>query len=431
MSSVSETIWWHVYPIGFLGAEKHALPLDAGTHSRLRNFEPWLKYLVELGCNGLLLAPIFASSTHGYDTVDHFVIDSRLGTNDDFLWFVETCRSLGVKLCLDGVFNHVGRNFGPFLDVKTHRQSSRFASWFHIDWHNTDNEDGFSYKNFEGHHALVTLNHNNPEVSQYVGDVMLHWLRMGIAGWRLDAAYAVPRPFWQTVIPRVQAEFPESWFLAEVIHGDYGQFVRETGVTSITQYELWKAIWSSLNDRNFFELQHAVKRNKAHLAVFAPNVFLGNHDVTRIASQLKTPPHVHLAICLLLTLPGVPSIYAGDEQGFKAVKEHRPGGDDAIRPAFSSTPDQLPEEGWPLFSRYQNLIRFRRNNPWLVRADINILHTANTFFVYEVYGDSGKIVVALNCSDQQQNVKEHFVSGGQLIEGQYSVEPQGYSIWSW
>jgi cyclomaltodextrinase len=431
MAVVSETIWWHVYPLGFLGSEKLALPLGATPQSRLRNLEPWLKYLVELGCNGLLLAPIFASGSHGYDTIDHFAIDSRLGTNDDFLWLVDACRSMGVKVCLDGVFNHVGRNFGPFLDVKAHRQSSRYASWFHIDWHNCHNEDGFSYKNFEGHSSLVTLNHSNHEVSQYVVDVMLHWLRAGISGWRLDAAYAVPRAFWQTVIPRVQQEFPDTWFLAEVIHGDYGEFVRESGVTSVTQYELWKAIYSSLNDKNFFELQHAIKRNEPHLAVFAPNTFLGNHDVSRIATQLKNPRHLDLAICILFTLPGVPSIYAGDEQGFRAVKENRPGGDDAIRPTFPASADGLPEDGWRVFSRYQELARFRRSNSWLAQAKNRVLHTANTFFVYELSGDNRKMVVALNCSDQNQFVNDEFISGAHPVAGQQSVEPQSYAIWTW
>ena len=397
-------IWWHIYPIGFLGAEKNALAASSAVIPRLTGLEPWLQYLLELGCNGLLLAPIFASSTHGYDTIDHFNIDHRLGTNDDFLWLAERCKTLGIKLVLDGVFNHVGRQFGPFQDVLAHKQHSQYASWFHIDWHNNQNEDGFSYKNFEGHRQLVTINHYNQAVVRYVVDVLKHWLRLGANGWRLDAAYALPQQFLSDVIPQVKEEFPEAWFLAEVIHGDYANMAKQTHVDSVTQYELWKAIWSSLNDHNFFELKHALDRHNQFSATFMPNVFLGNHDVTRIATQLKDSRHLDLAMTLLLTLPGIPSIYAGDEQGFTGRKENRPGGDDEIRPAFPSDPSGFAQDGWTRFAKYQAMVRFRKNHAWIAGAHVSIQTFNNTFLVYRVEKEGRNITVILNCGDNSVRV---------------------------
>jgi hypothetical protein len=138
-------------------------------------------------------------------------------------------------------------------------------------------------------------------------------------------------------LPTVRTRHPDAYVFGEVIHGDYAGFVRDTGVDSVTQYELWKAIWSALNDRNLFELAWALERHNAMLDSFVPQTFIGNHDVTRIASQLLDERHLAHALVILMTCGGLPSIYAGDEQGFRGVKEHRAGGDGAIRPAFPAS----------------------------------------------------------------------------------------------
>jgi glycosidase len=432
-SWIEETAWWHIYPLGFLGAEKHALVADSQSIPRIRNLEPWLKYLLELGCNGLLLAPIFSSATHGYDTTDFFKIDPRLGNEEDFQWLIDTCKSFGIKIVLDGVFNHVGRQFGPFEDVKYHKQGSRYAHWFHIDWNNGYNEDGFSYKNFEGHHQLVTLNHDNPEVADYVTQVMTHWLSKGIHGWRLDAAYAVPQHFWKKTLPRVMSQFPDAWLLGEVIHGDYANIANQTSLHSITQYELWKAIWSALNDRNFFELSHALNRHNQFLSTLLPNVFLGNHDVTRIATQLKEPKHLDLALCILMTIPGIPSIYAGDEQAFRGRKEHRPGGDDEIRQAFPDDPSGFQPEGWTTFTNYQTMIRFRRGNAWICNARVKVLTLSNMLLIYEVSAHDRKVVVALNCGDAPAQITEQAILSRRSIFGNvvnHSIEGHSAVVWA-
>ncbi len=267
-------IWWQLHPISFTGAAPTVEPRTAPA-PRLGRIEAWLDYLIELGCNGLALGPVFASESHGYDTVDHYRIDPRLGTNDDFDQLVAQCRERGVRLLLDGVFNHVGRGFPAFRDVLAHGRSSPHASWFKLDFDASgpdgpEGADGFGYTDFEGSRNLVELNHAEPAVQDYVAGVMRHWLDRGASGWRLDAAYAVPLTFWRTVTDRVRAGHPDAWLVGEVIHGDYVPAVREGGLDSVTQYELWKAIWSSLNDRNFFELAHALGRRNEFAAAFLP-----------------------------------------------------------------------------------------------------------------------------------------------------------------
>ncbi len=386
-------IWWHVYPLGFAGAERQAPPPGTPPVNRLARLERWLGHLVSLGCNGLALGPVFASETHGYDTVDHFRVDPRLGEESDLRHLIDEASARGVRVLLDGVFNHVGRSFPAFADVAARGDRSPYASWF-------GREPGGGYRTFEGHHRLVAFDHDEPAVADYVTEVMTYWLERGVAGWRLDAAYAVPRPFWRTVTDRVRARFPDAWLVGEVIHGDYSSYVTAGGLDSVTQYELWKAIWSSLNDRNFFELAWALKRHETLLETFAPQTFVGNHDVTRLASRLADERHLAHALVILCTVGGIPSVYAGDERAFRGVKEEREGGDDAIRPVFPGDPSLLPPDGLAHQRLHQLLIGLRRRHPWLVRARVSVATLTNTALSYTA-GDGGdRLAVALNIADE-------------------------------
>jgi cyclomaltodextrinase len=378
---VGHVIWWHVFPLGFVGAEPEAGPSTEVTH-RLGRLEPWLDHLIGLGCNGLALGPVFASGTHGYDTADYLRIDPRLGDDDDFAALVAACRQRGIRVLLDGVFNHAGREFPP---VRAALDGTGPREW--VRW-----SGEYPYL-FEGHDRLITLDHSAAVVRDFVVEVMCHWLERGADGWRLDAAYAVDPEFWAAVLPRVRERFPDAWFVGEMIHGDYGDYVKRSGLDAVTQYELWKAIWSALNDRNLFELAWALDRHRAWTADFLPLTFLGNHDVTRIASQVTDSRHLGHAVALLFFLPGVPSVYYGDEFGLRAVKEDRPGGDDAIRPPMPATPDDGGEE-------YQRLIGIRRRNPWLTGARISTAGLTNETLAVIAEGPDGqRMSLLLNLAD--------------------------------
>jgi len=300
-----------------------------------------------------------------------------------------------VHVLLDGVFNHVGRSFPAVTDVLAHGEQSSFASWVR-----RDATGGLA--TFEGHDRLVALNHDTPAVVDHVAEVMTYWLDRGVSGWRLDAAYAVPIPFWAAVTERVRVRHPHAWLVGEVIHGDYAAYVTGGGLDAVTQYELWKAVWSSLNDANLFELAWALDRHNALLDTCAPLTFLGNHDVTRIASRLEDSAHLQVALVLLLTLGGVPTVYAGDEQALRGIKQDRPGGDDAVRPAFPDTPAGLDPEGWDHYRLHQHLIGLRRRHPWLVRARSTVASLTNTAVAYTTApaDGPGRLAVGLNLAGQ-------------------------------
>jgi cyclomaltodextrinase / maltogenic alpha-amylase / neopullulanase len=384
----------------------------------------WLDYAVNLGASGILLGPIFASSTHGYDTTDHFQIDKRLGDIVDFDAFIDAAHRRGLRVVLDGVFNHVGRECPVFQRAIAGGPRSPEAAWFRLTWR-ADAALGEEpdYATFEGHRQLVVLNHDEPTVADYVTRVMTHWLDRGADGWRLDAAYAVPRSFWKRVLPAVRARHPDAYIFGEVIHGDYAGFVRESGVDGVTQYELWKAIWSALNDRNFFELAWTMDRHNALLETFVPQTFIGNHDVTRIASQLLDERHLAHALVILMTCGGVPSIYAGDEQAFRGIKEHRAGGDDAIRPAFPASPADLAPFGWPAYRLHQDLIGLRRRHPWLHRARSRVVTLNNADVTFEAFGEGNRLWVALNLADTA--VVRAIPADVDRLAGEFAVQRKG------
>ncbi|WP_426503256.1 alpha-amylase family protein [Dactylosporangium sp. McL0621] len=401
-------MWWQLYPLGFTGAPVRPGGTGAaeGVVHRLGRIEGWLDHVVSLGLNGIALGPIFASQTHGYDTVDHFRIDPRLGDDADFDRLVAAAHARGVRVLLDGVFNHVGRAHPPL------------------------GPDMLRDAVFEGHDSLVVLNHDEPAVADLVVRVMRHWLDRGADGWRLDAAYAVPPRFWAAVLPRVRERHPEAWFAGEVIHGDYAGIARESTMDSVTQYELWQGIWHGIADRNLFELAHALKRHNDLLAGFVPATFVGNHDVTRIASAVGADfvPH---ALAVLFTVAGVPSVYAGDEYGWTGVKEQRLGGDDAVRPEF---PEHPPAENETL-RRHRELIAVRRRHPWVVRAHTDVVHLDNRQAVLRTATGAGALIAALNLADDPAAVPaagaDALAAGTGTLDGaQVRLPARGWAVLS-
>jgi cyclomaltodextrinase len=411
---VEHAIWWQVHPLGFVGPETESAGVEV-TH-RLGRIVDWLDYALEIGTSGIALGPVFASETHGYDTTDHLRIDPRLGDEADFAALVAAAHDRGLRVLLDGVFNHVGRRFAV-----------PDRSWYRLDGNG-------EHVTFEGHPGLLALNHDEPAVADHVVEVMCHWLAAGADGWRLDAAYAVDPAFWARVLPRVRERFPDAYVVGEVIHGDYARIVAASGMDAVTQYELWKAVWSAIDDGNLFELAHALKRHDDLLGTFVPLTFVGNHDVTRIASRIVDERHLPHALAVLFTVGGTPSIYYGDEQAFRGIKQERVGGDDAIRPEFPAAgPEALSPLGRPTFHLHQELVGLRRRHPWLHRARTTPLHLTNTQAVLESEADGQRLLLALNLDDapltQDLPGVGDVLAGAAHLDGMRAyVPPHGWAV---
>ena len=381
MPRTNDRLWWHVYPLGFAGAPATR---DGGPHEpRLRRLLPWLDHARDLGATGLLLGPVFDSATHGYDTLDHRRIDPRLGTEDDLDALLAACDERGMQLALDGVFNHVSERHPVVVHAREAGFQGPDAAWLRLE----QTPDGPRPRVFEGHASLVELDHRNPEVAAFVAGIMSHWLDRGVDAWRLDAAYAVAPELWAPILAEVRARHPQAWVFGEVIHGDYADVVARSGMDSVTQYELWKATWSSIADRNFFELDWTLTRHNGFLESFVPQTFVGNHDVTRLATTLGRDGAV-VALAVLMTVGGVPSVYYGDEMGWTGVKEHRAGGDDAIRPPYPADPAALTGDA-RVHEAHRALVALRRARPWLTTARTRTVELTNTRYRYRATATEG------------------------------------------
>ena len=338
MAWYDEAVFYHIYPLGLTGAPKQNA-YEKPVH-RLNTLLPWITHIHNLGCNALYIGPLFESVGHGYETTDYKKLDSRLGTNEDLTDFVKECHRQGIRVILDGVFNHTGRDFFAFKDIQKNRESSRYRDWYcNVNfWGNNEYNDGFSYENWGGYNLLVKLNQRNPEVKDYICDVIRFWVKeFDIDGIRLDAADVLDFDFMKALRQTANEVKPEFWLMGEVIHGDYIRWVNERTLHSVTNYHLHKALYSGHNDHNYFEIAHTVKRlyemggNRPDgLKLYN---FVDNHDVERIYTKLSNKAHFAPVHILMYTLPGIPSIYYGSEFGIEGKKEY--GSDDSLRPQLN------------------------------------------------------------------------------------------------
>lgn len=337
MAWYDEAIFYHIYPLGMTGAPKQN-SYGEPKH-RLNTLLPFIPKLRGFGFNAIYIGPLFESVGHGYETTDYKKLDSRLGTNEDLTKFVAECHNQGIRVVLDGVFNHTGRDFFAFDDIRRNRESSRYKDWYcNVNFYgNNEYGDGFSYENWGGYNLLAKLNQHNNEVRDYICDVVRFWVKeFDIDGIRLDAADVLDFSYMQ-MLRRVANEVkPDFWLMGEVIHGDYIRWVNGDTLHAVTNYHLHKALYSGHNDHNYFEIAHTVKRlfdmggcSTEGLRLYN---FADNHDVERIYTKLNNKNHFVPVHILLYTLPGVPSVYYGSEFGIEGRKQD---GDDALRPAVS------------------------------------------------------------------------------------------------
>lgn len=337
MAWYDEAAFYHIYPLGLTGAPKEN-SYGEPVH-RLNTLLPWIDHIKEIGCNAIYIGPLFESVGHGYETTDYKKLDSRLGDNNDLKNFVAECHKKQIKVIFDGVFNHTGRDFFAFKDIKEHREQSQYRDWYcNVNFGgNNEYNDGFSYENWGGYNLLVKLNQKNPAVKDYICDVIRFWVKeFDVDGIRLDAADVLDFDFMKALRQVANEVKPDFWLMGEVIHGDYSRWVNEGTLHSVTNYQLHKALYSGHNDHNYFEIAHTVKRlyemggNRPDgLKLYN---FVDNHDVERIYTKLTNKAHFAPVHILLYTLPGVPSIYYGSEFGIEGRKEKF--SDASLRPAL-------------------------------------------------------------------------------------------------
>ena len=428
-----ESVFYQIYPLGFCGAP---FENDGVAAHRILKVNDWIAHIKKLGANAICFSPVFESDTHGYNTRDFTKIDTRLGTNEDFAGVCQNLHKEGIRVVLDGVFNHVGRGFWAFRDVLEKRWDSPYKDWFHLNFDGNSNyNDGLWYEGWEGNYDLVKLNLRNEEVVQHIFSCIGQWVEeFDIDGLRLDVAYCLDHDFLRRLRSYCDSLKPDFFLVGETLHGDYNQIMNDAMLHSVTNYECYKGLHSSFNSMNMFEINHSLLRQ------FGPEnwtlykgkhlfSFVDNHDVTRVASILNNPEHLPLIYALAFGMPGIPCVYYGSEWGAKARKEE---GDSALRACFE-------EPEWNELTAFiRRLAEAKKASAALNYGDFRSVLLTNHQCIFERKTEGERVLVAINADENEFTA--HFDAGcGQaenLLTGEThdfgggSVLP-GYSAAFW
>ena len=400
-----ESVFYQIYPLGFCGAP---FENDGIEVSRILKVIDWIPHIKKVGANAVYFCPVFESDTHGYNTRDYSKIDCRLGSNADFKKVCDALHQEGIKVILDGVFNHVGRGFWAFQDVLKNRENSAYRDWFYrIDFGGNSNyNDGLWYEGWEGNYDLVKLNLRNDAVKNHIMECVEGWIReFDIDGLRLDVAYCLDHDFVRHLRWFCDQKKADFFLVGEMLHGDYNQMVNDSMLHSATNYECYKGLYSSLNSMNMFEINHSLLRQ------FGPEnwtlyrgkhllSFVDNHDVSRIASNLTNEKHLPLIYALMFGMPGIPCVYYGSEWGAKADKSE---GDPALRACFDK-PEYNELTEW-----IHKLSEAKKHSKALNYGDFRSVVLTNKQCIFERKCDDERVLVAINADSESYTA--HFDAG--------------------
>lgn len=415
-----ESVFYQIYPLGFCGAP---FENDGVERSRILKVMDWIPHIKKLGADAIYFSPVFESDTHGYNTRDYQKIDVRLGSNADFKKVCDALHKEGIKVVLDGVFNHVGRGFWAFQDVLKNREASPYKDWFYrIDFGGNSNyNDGLWYEGWEGNFDLVKLNLRNEAVISHILEAVKGWIEeFDIDGLRLDVAYSLDHDFVRRLRSLCDGCKEDFYLLGEMLHGDYNQMVNDGMLHSATNYECYKGLYSSFNSMNMFEINHSLLRQ------FGPEnwtlykgkhllSFVDNHDVSRIASTLTNENHLPLIYAMMFGMPGIPCIYYGSEWGAKADKRE---GDPALRACFES-----PEEN-ELTDFISRLAKAKKESRALNYGDFRSVVLTNKQCIFERKWDGERVLVAINADSESYTA--HFDAGCGMAEELISGKPHDF-----
>lgn len=402
-SWINEAVFYHIYPLGFTGSPQYN---DGKQEYRLDKIKEWIPHMREMNITALYLGPVFDSSKHGYDTKDYYKVDTRLGDNESFKEICKQLHENGIRIVLDGVFNHVGREFWAFKDVQEKGSASEYCSWFYnLNFGgNSPCGDPFWYEGWNGHYELVKLNLQNPAVVDHLIGAVGMWMdEFGIDGLRLDAADCIDFSFFRRLREFCKSKRGDFWLMGEIIHGDYSRWANPDMLDSVTNYECYKGIYSSHNDHNYFEIAHSLQRQFANGGIYK-NIytynFLDNHDVNRVASNLKDKIHLRNCYTILYTMPGAPSVYYGSEWGMEGQRTQN--SDDALRPCLDI--NNIPNKDEELCDFIGKLGAIRLALPALKNGSFENSTIKNEQLVYCRRAEGQTVYVALNLSDREERV---------------------------
>lgn len=397
---IEKTNIYHIYPLGFCGCEKFRSEAKELEKGRILKVIEWIPHLKKMHFNAVYFGPLFESFEHGYDTTDYYTVDKRLGTNAEFKQVCNELHKNGIRVILDGVFNHVGRDHAAFKDLQQNGQGSRYKDWFAgVNFGGrSPYGDNFSYEGWNGHYNLVKLNLYNNEVVEHLFGAVKMWIEeWGIDGIRFDAADCLADDFIRRIHKFTRDLRPDFWLMGEIIHGQYNRWANSEMFDCVTNYQCYKGIYSSHNDRNYFEIAHSIEYQNGQYGNLYMYNFLDNHDVARLMSVLRNPEHAECCYTMMYGMYGVPSVYYGSEFGIYGAKGQGADADLPLRPCLDL--DNIPDRNDSLMNHISNLGAIRLSVPALQSGSYAKLELKNQTFLFKRELNGEIVYIALNISD--------------------------------
>jgi glycosidase len=403
-----DSVFYHIYALGLCGAPRRN-DSRSPVVPRLEQLYGWIGHLQNLGVNAVLLGPVFESSAHGYDTIDYYHVDRRLGSNQTLKEVICAFHENGIRVVLDAVFNHVGRDFWAFRDVRANNERSGYCGWFHgLNFRERSPlDDPFNYNGWAGHYDLVKLNLRNPEVKTHIFQAIEMWLdEFNLDGFRLDAVDCMDMGFLKELSTLCRSIRSDFWLMGEAVRGNYRTWTEGKTLDSVTNYECYKGLYSSHVDRNYFEIAYALNRQFGDGGLYCDIPlynFADNHDVNRVASNLTNPAQLYTLYCLLFTMPGVPSIYYGSEWGLEGKRTN--GDDTALRPSLDIATVSATSPHPNLCATIARLARIRLTSQALKYGNYRQLFINHEQLAFARKTEKECVLVAVNASSKPVSVE--------------------------
>ena len=430
----------------------------------LKGITKKLYYLKDLGVSCIYLNPIFeAHSNHRYNTANYMRIDSLLGNEDDLTELCKKAEKLGIKIILDGVFSHTGSD-SVYFNANCRYDSSGAANSYdspYFSWYKFKDYPN-DYESWWGVKTLPEIYENDPNFTEFItgeNGVLKYWLKKGIGGWRLDVADELPDEFLDNLRKSVKEENPDAYILGEVwedasnkiSYGTRRKFLRGEQLDSVMNYPFADAIIDFINKGNssdFINKVLDITENYPPQSVACLMNHIGTHDTMRIITRLSADnpdisdrdiqskitlnsnqieigtKKVKISAVLQYTLPGVPSLYYGDEIGLEGY------GDPFCRGSFdwSKTNSSLTKF-------YKKLGLLRRKTKAYIDGEFIPVHNENKILIFERVCENSRALTAVNCSDSEisftlpnnyKNAKANF--GSEISNGNLMLPPLSAEI---
>ena len=450
-----DAVFYHIFPDRFARSERvakpdnllswHSAPSEQGYHGGdLLGITAHLDHLVDLGISAIYLTPIFQSaSNHRYHTHDYYQVDPLLGGNEAFRELVDRCHARGLRIILDGVFNHASRGFYRFNDILENGPHSPWLNWFHIDGWPVAAYEGHkpaNYRGWVGNRALPKFNTDNPQVREYLIGVGEHWIReYGIDGWRLDVPDQITTPgFWEEFRCRVRAINPEAYLVGEIWHavpewleGDrFDATMNYVFAAAVIAFVAGDRVSASLAAGRSYDPYPGIDaaefggRIEQLLATYDWETtqvqfnLLDSHDAPRVLSLARgDKATLRLATLLQMTFPGTPSVYYGDEIALAGTRRY----DRSYRDQDSRRPFPWDDESlWDreMLDYFRRAISLRHAHPAFRGGEFHELYAEERQYAFVRCNAAETLLVVVNAGDDVARISipvhEYFDEGTTL-----------------